>query len=149
MDLVKLAIQDPLWSLKSPLAAARPGFPLAKPSVLSLKKLTRGGVQLMWVMLFLVGALFVGIRCHMLWARDFARLEIAWAEKGVCSMMNLLRAVQMHQAVSGEMMCHGKVLWSGVVSVGEEMNLSQLGRSRVKKLGGRAGCEEFCQMIKV
>ncbi|KAM3703027.1 hypothetical protein ACJW31_04G066300 [Castanea mollissima] len=83
MDLVKLAIQDPLWSLKSPLAAARPGFPLAKPSVLSLKKLTRGGVQLMWVMLFLVGALFVGIRCHMLWARDFARIEIAWAKKGV------------------------------------------------------------------
>ena len=75
------------------------------PIMLSLNKSTGGGVQPMWVMLFLMGAFFVGIKCHTSWARDLAFIEIAWAEKGMFSMTNLLQAVQMHQAIMGEMMC--------------------------------------------
>ena len=47
----------------------------------------------MWVVLFLMGAFFVGIKCHTSWARDLAFIEIAWAEKGMFSMTNLLQAV--------------------------------------------------------
>ena len=65
----------------------------------------------MWVVLFLMGAFFVGIECHTSWARDLAFIQIAWAEKGMFSMTNLLQAVQMHQAIRGEMMCQGMVLW--------------------------------------
>ena len=61
--------------------------------MLSLNKSTGGGVQPMWVMLFLMGAFFVGIKCHTSWARDLAFIEIAWAKKGMFSMTNLLRAV--------------------------------------------------------
>ena len=39
----------------------------------------------MWVVLFLMGAFFVGIECHTSWARDLAFIEIAWVEKGMFS----------------------------------------------------------------
>lgn len=151
MDLVKLAIQDPLWSLISSPVATKPRFPLAEPLVLSLKKQTGGGGGASDVgSAVLDGSIFfVGIRCHMYWARDLAFIEIAWVEKGIFSMKNLLWAVQMHQAVKGEMMCQGMVLWFEVWGVEDEMSLSQLGRSRVKKLWGMVGFKEFCQMVEV